>query len=271
MNGRVDRRTVLGCGLVLSAMLLGSSTRAAEHDIGRETLSYDQVGISTGDPSVGRELTGAEEALAVRIQESHYRNIVRALSGLRISAQDKDDAKKTVFCDIGAVHGGPGDYPKDWFVGELPSRRRQIEVLIAMRQEVEARLSACGARMMFTPQSFRDLHWQTAAMFLKNSGTTFCKRDSDCGAFKIMTSACGEGRVEAVVWSGITDDVFIPNLRFEMGRVFASMWNGGVQLYARRYGEMDPEVASCRETGGEPPAPKAVCRRSACEAAAKAD
>lgn len=160
-------------------------------------------------PGEAHGMTGADRATAMRVYRSHYQNMLDVYGPLRLTGVDWKDPSKPKSCEIKLTLPETG-YRPGAFAEGLPVRRAQPLVFNQFQQQITGGLSLCGRvpdGMAFTVKTWTELQDSARELLLRNSGTTFCLKDSDCYGVEI-NDACGAHAPFTSFGSEATDAVF---------------------------------------------------------------
>lgn len=182
-------------------------------------------------------LSGAERDAALHVLRSHYENMREILGAIDLPGRDLKDFSKAAACRVGASIR-PEEFRPGSFVDGLPVRRAQPIVFNSFqRQLVEGQL-ACQGKMLLTADTWREMEARSLELLVRNTGTTYCRSDSDCYGAELVVDPCGERRRVRVFGSNTTDAVFFLAWRKFMPGLLSNLQqaiNGDIGQYAERH------------------------------------
>lgn len=216
-------------------------------------------------------LKGAEREAALHVLRAHYGNLLGAFDGLKLPGVAREDFSKPAACTL-AVSIRPGDFRPGSFVDGVPVRRAQPIVFNSFQRQVVEGAVGCWEDVVYTRQAWQAVEDAGLDALVRDSGTTYCRADSDCYGAELTVDPCGARRRVRVFGSNTTDAVFFIALRKFMPPLLHNveqMVNGSVMQYGERHPDhgiaLGTDVCPMKHWE-EAPLP-AVCVEHSCRAA----
>jgi hypothetical protein len=246
---------------VLLALILVSTAFAGEKD------------LPAYRPPVADEahgLKGAEREVALHVYGSHYGNLLAAFDPIRLPGRDLKDFSKPAVCEV-KVSIDPKDFRPGSFVDGLPVRRAQPIVFNGIQQQLVEGQLACQGKILLTAETWREMESKSLELLVRNSGTTYCRADSDCYGAEIVADPCGTRRKLRVFGSNTTDAVFFIAWRKFMPPLLGNLQqaiNGDIGRYAERHPDhgISWTTGACPMKHWEETPIDAVCVEHSCRA-----
>lgn len=184
-------------------------------------------------------LKGAERELTLHVLRSHYRNYLDVFGTLTLPGRDRKDFSKPGACEV-RFSIDPKEFRKGSFEDGLPVRRAEPIVFNSFQQQIAEGQSRCYEKILLTRQTWQALEDAGLELVLRNSGTTYCRADSDCLGKEITADPCGTRRRVRVFGSNTTDPVFFIAFSKYMNTL-SHVLEVEVQGDLMQYGERHPD------------------------------
>lgn len=254
--------------LFASVFALAASAPASAQD--PRTLERDKPAYAAPVADEAHGLTGAERATALQVLRSHYQNYFDVFGALTLPGRDLKDFSKPASCVVPFAID-PAEFRKGSFEEGLPVRRAEPIVFVFYQQQVTGGQSLCAEKMLFTRETWQAVEDAGLELLLRNSGTTYCREDSDCFGLELVANPCGARRRLRVFGSNTTDPVFFVALpKFMNSLMFTTEVE--VQGQIMQYGDRHPDHGMpmgrdvCPMKHWEEKSVAAVCVEHSCRA-----
>lgn len=216
-------------------------------------------------------LAAGERATALHVLSSHYRNLIEGFDGMKLPGRDLEDFTKPAVCEL-SVAVRPEEFRRGSFEDGLPVRRAQPIVFNSFQVQLVEGQARCQEKMLMTKETWAAMEARALQVLLENSGTTYCREDSDCFGVEIVADPCGARRRMRVFGSNTTDAVFFVAYRKFLPPLLANlqqMVNGHVGQYADKHpdGGAIVKTNACPMRHWEEEPLTSVCVEHSCRAA----
>lgn len=167
-------------------------------------------------------LEGAEREAALLVLRSHYDAFAEVYGGLSLPGRDRKEPSKRASCRVPFALR-PEEFRPGSFVDGLPVRRAQPIVFNSVQRQLVEGQGACEGRVLMTRETWQRMEDAGLEFLLRESGTTYCRADSDCYGAELTVDPCGARRRVRVFGSNTTDAVFFVAFRKFMPMLMANL------------------------------------------------
>ena len=153
----------------------------------------------------GASLNAREKELAMLTLQSHYNNIINALTIIKIPVLSRENLLNKTFCTVSFKASIPKLVPK---------MEQQGYVFSTISKNIKAAINSCHEQFVFTKESLDKIRNLFLEIYIKNSGSAFCKIDRDCTALRISQYEKSTNEIYTGVSTYITDFYLLKGLQF---------------------------------------------------------